>query len=117
MEIFMKKILILCMLAFFCTSASAMDISADSACLIAADTGAVIYAKNETEKRPMASTTKIMTALLAAESGKGDDIVTVSANAERQEGSSIYLRHGSENGPGPLCRGAAAQGQRRRHHL
>ena len=94
MEIFMKKMLILCMLAFFCTSVSAMDISADSACLIAADTGAVIYAKNETEKRPMASTTKIMTALLAAESGKEYDIVTISANAELQEGSSIYLRRG-----------------------
>lgn len=89
----MKKI-ILIYLFIFCINlpVHALTLSADSACLIAADTGEIIFAKNENQQRPMASTTKIMTALLAAENGNMEDVVTVSKNAERQEGSSIYLR-------------------------
>lgn len=94
----MRKLILIYMYMFvlFSSSAAAFDISADSACLIAAETGVVIYSKNENKKMPMASTTKIMTALLAAESGKSEDIVTVSKNAEKQEGSSIYLRNGEK---------------------
>jgi len=44
----------------------------------------------------MASTTKIMTAILALETGNPDDIVTVSSNAASQEGSSIYLAQGDK---------------------
>ena len=51
-------------------------ISAESACVLDVNTGEVIYAKNEHEKRPIASTTKIMTALLALERGNiGDDVI------------------------------------------
>lgn len=75
---------------------SAIDISADSACLICADTGEIIYAKNENEKRSMASTTKIMTGLLALENSTPDEIATVSKNAEMQEGTSLYLRAGEK---------------------
>jgi len=76
--------------------AYAMDLSAECACLVSADTGEVIYAKREREKRPMASTTKIMTGLIASEYERPDEIVTVSANAESQEGSSIYLKKGEK---------------------
>ncbi|MBS7298223.1 MAG: D-alanyl-D-alanine carboxypeptidase [Eubacteriales bacterium] len=69
----------------------ALDISAKSACLIVADSGEIIYEKKPHIKLPMASTTKMMTALVAAESGKWDETVTVSVNAQNQEGSSIYL--------------------------
>ncbi len=94
----MKNVIIpiLSFCLFWSTSARAMEISAKAACLICADTGEVIFCKNEREKLPMASTTKIMTGLLAAESGKMQETVTVSANAERQKGSSIYLRNGDE---------------------
>ncbi len=51
-------------------------ISSESACVLDVNTGEVIYAKNEHENRPIASTTKIMTALLALERGNiGDDVV------------------------------------------
>lgn len=91
----MKKIILICLL-FFCAScpAYAIDVSADSACLICADTGEIIYAKNEKERRTMASTTKIMTGILALENSEPSEIVAVSKNAERQEGTSIYLREG-----------------------
>lgn len=93
----MKKIFIAAMCFLFVSSpVYAVETSAKAACLICADTGEVIFAENERERLPMASTTKIMTGLLAAESGKMQEIVTVSANAQRQEGSSIYLRCGDK---------------------
>ena len=44
-----------------------ISVSADSAALICSDTGKVLYAKNDREKRPMASTTKIMTCITLLE--------------------------------------------------
>lgn len=66
-------------------------VSADAAILMDARTGQVLFAKNPHKKRAPASTTKIMTALLALELGNPDDIVSISSKAARVEGSSIYL--------------------------
>ena len=71
-------------------------LSARAYCLAELDSGAVIAEKNADEKRPMASTTKIMTALLAVESGRLDEIVTVTDSDVRVEGSSLSLRAGDE---------------------
>ena len=70
--------------------------SAGAAVLIHADSGKVLYAHNENEPLPMASTTKLMTALLVLEQGSLSDTVTVSARAAGVEGSSMYLRPGEE---------------------
>lgn len=83
-------------LPFFTSHAYAVDCSAEAACLIVGETGEIIFEKNAYEKLPMASTTKIMTALLALEKSSPDDIVTVSANAAAQEGSSVYLEKGDK---------------------
>ncbi len=69
----------------------ALDTTARSAILIEAETGKVLYAHNAHERLPMASTTKIMTALVALEQGNMADIVTADASAYGTEGSSIYL--------------------------
>lgn len=69
-------------------------ISASAAVLIDATTGQILYERRAHEKRPPASTTKIMTAILALEMGRLDDTVTVSAHAADTEGSSMYLRAG-----------------------
>ena len=66
--------------------------TAQAAVLIEASTGKVLYANNAHLKLPMASTTKIMTALLAIENGNLDEIVTTDASAYDTEGSSIYLQ-------------------------
>lgn len=87
-------IVAICAMSFFCGSVYAADISAEAACVISADTGEVIFEKNAYERHSMASTTKIMTGLLAVESGKGNEVVTISKNAQNQEGSSVYLREG-----------------------
>lgn len=69
-----------------------IELTAKSACLITADTHEIIYEKNCNVRLPMASTTKMMTALIAGESDKWNDIVTVSLNAQNQIGSKIYLK-------------------------
>lgn len=67
---------------------------AAAAILIEAETGTVLYAHNEHERRPMASTTKIMTALLALETTPLDAEVTVSPQAVRVTGSDAGLQPG-----------------------
>ncbi len=74
----------------------ALDTSANCAVLIETTTGTVLYEKNAHTKTGMASTTKIMTALLALEKSKPDDIVTISRNAANTEGSSLYLKPGDK---------------------
>lgn len=54
-------------------------------------TGRTLFAVNENESMPMASTTKVMTALVALENGNLDDMVETSVNAYGMSGTSIYL--------------------------
>lgn len=93
----MKKILktaAVCASVVFLTGANACAISAERYCAIDAGSGRILSAKNETERAPMASTTKIMTALCALENGDEESVVTVSESASGVEGSSIYLEKG-----------------------
>lgn len=76
--------------------ADSIDVSAQSAVLIEAESGDVVFAKNANERLPMASTTKIMTALVALEHGDITKTVTVSEKACGVEGSSIYLKAGEK---------------------
>ncbi len=70
------------------------DVSAGGAILIEASTGRVLLAQNADAPLPMASTTKVMTALLAAEHGDLDALVPVPDSAYGTEGSSMYLHRG-----------------------
>ena len=69
-------------------------ISAESAVLIDASSGNVLFRKNADKRMPMASTTKIMTALVAIESCPLDRVVTITRDSVGIEGSSIYLHEG-----------------------
>ena len=91
-----KRLLIILLFLLSRNKVYALETSAESACMIIADTGTVIYDKNSQEKLPMASTTKIMTAILALEKSNPTDVVTVSSNAAAQEGSSIYIENGDK---------------------
>ncbi len=73
------------------------SISADGAALLSASTGELIYGKSSDVLLPMASTTKIMTALTVLESGLPlSDVVTIPREAVGVEGSSIYLFEGEK---------------------
>ena len=71
-------------------------IDAGSAIVMDAMTGRVLYEKDAYSKKPIASTTKIMTAILAIEHGNLDDMVTVSKRAAAIGGSTIHLRAGEK---------------------
>jgi D-alanyl-D-alanine carboxypeptidase (penicillin-binding protein 5/6) len=69
-----------------------------SAAAVAIDTinGRILYNKNAFKKRQMASTTKMMTAILAIEKGNLDDVVTVSRRAASIGGSQAHLKVGEK---------------------
>jgi len=73
-------------------AADAPGLSAESAALIDVASGRILYAKNGSKKMRIASLTKTMTAIVAIESGKLDQQVTVPPEAVGVEGSSIYLK-------------------------
>ncbi len=67
------------------------EISAKSAIVISADTGEIVFEKNPYQKLPMASTTKIMTSILALEYGANEQYFIVTDEMVAVEGSSIGL--------------------------
>jgi len=69
-------------------------IQASAALLMDADTGTVLYQKSARDSRPMASTTKVMTALLALEHADLDEDVTVSTIVNTITGSNAGLKPG-----------------------
>ena len=71
-----------------------INTSAQSAILLDASDNSVLYAKNANLRLPMASTTKIMTALIALEYGNIDQKYAVPIDAVGVEGSSVYLVEG-----------------------
>lgn len=72
------------------------SVTAAAAILVEPTTMTVLYARREHQPRPPASTTKILTALLALERGRLDDVVTVSRRAAAVPGSTIHLRAGQK---------------------
>lgn len=78
------------------------DTCARAAVVMDVKSGRILYSKNMNEKLPMASTTKIMTALVALESGRLNETVKISRKASMVEGSSIYLKEGEMHPVGDL---------------
>ena len=79
-----------------CSKASQVLVSAESAVVLNAYTGEILYSKNPYEKRGMASTTKIMTSLVALEYGNLTDTVKAKLSDVTVEGTSIGLKDGDE---------------------
>ncbi len=90
------------------TNVSAFDVSkvsAKAAILIEAQTGKILYQKNASQMLQMASTTKIMTTLIALEKGNLDEYFIVDSNAIKVEGSSMGLKEGDRVTQRALCYG------------
>ncbi|MDD3893637.1 MAG: D-alanyl-D-alanine carboxypeptidase [Syntrophomonadaceae bacterium] len=75
-------------------AAAAPQVNSRYYCLMEGKTGQVLMGKNQDEKRPVASTTKIMTALVALEYAGLDEIATVSRNAQLTPEYAFDLREG-----------------------
>lgn len=72
----------------------AIDTSAQSAILMDVDSKRILYAENMHEVRSVASISKIMTALVAVESKKLQDKVTIGNEIDGSHGSGIYIKKG-----------------------
>ncbi|HHV64416.1 MAG TPA: D-alanyl-D-alanine carboxypeptidase [Peptococcaceae bacterium] len=81
-------------------------VTAHSAILLDAQTGDILYERDAHQKRPPASTTKILTAILAIELADLEEIATVSEKADRVGESTIYLNKGDKLKLGELVEGA-----------
>lgn len=91
----MKKIVIISiMFLLMPLSIKAIETSATSAILVDTDSGRILYSKDIHNQRSIASISKIMTAIVAIESGKLDDIVCVGDEIDRAYGSGIYIKKG-----------------------
>ncbi len=92
--IFVFYVLIVCPVTIF-ANAQNLETSAKSAVLICAESSDVIYSKNMDEKLSMASTTKIMTALLALEQAElNNKEVSITKDMLPVEGSTMGLKVG-----------------------
>lgn len=80
----------------FASEKSPGNLYALSAVLMDGDSGRVLYQKSGNTPRPNASTTKVMTCILALENGKGDDYVKISANAVSQPEVRLGLSIGEQ---------------------
>ncbi|MFG6336868.1 MAG: D-alanyl-D-alanine carboxypeptidase, partial [Lachnospiraceae bacterium] len=73
-----------------------LQLYAQAAVLMDADSGRVLYGKNPEEKLPMASTTKIMTCILALEYGDMEQIVEASSYAAGMPKVKLYVKEGEK---------------------
>lgn len=72
------------------------EVKALGAVLMDMDTGRILWGKNENEPLAMASTTKIMTAIIAIESGKLDETITVSKRAQSAPEVKMGIKEGEQ---------------------
>lgn len=93
-SLFIIVSLILTTMAVMASAEERNKNSARAMALYSPDTDSFLYTKNADERLPMASTTKIMTALVALENAELDTLVTVPKEAVGIEGSSLYLSVG-----------------------
>lgn len=101
LQILISKILVFIMLLIPCNLKYNKPIKDNelysiSAVLIDGDTGRVLYGKNENEERAMASTTKIMTLILALEYGNLNDTVTISEYAAKMPDVQMNVKAGEQ---------------------
>jgi len=87
-------ILSLCAAPVGASASEPFSVAAKGAVLIDADSGRVLFAQNADTRLPMASTTKVMTTLLALEHARLDEPVTAGKNASGVPGTSLYLSEG-----------------------
>lgn len=95
----MRRVGILILLLFLCSSivyAGEPSLGAQGAALVDGNSGRLLWGKNAEEPLAMASTTKIMTAILVLENANLDEVVTVSKNAARQPEVHMDLKAGEQ---------------------
>ena len=99
MKKFLTLILLIISFTIICNNKEIKNANASSSTseiVIERDSGRILYQNNAYEKKYMASTTKILTAITIIENCNLDDIVTITNKTVGVEGSSIYLEAGEK---------------------
>lgn len=91
-----KSIIIFLLIVISPIQVLAISDSAASSILVDTETCRVLYSKNPNEIRSVASISKIMTAILAVESGKLDKTITINDSVSKAYGSGIYVKVGEK---------------------
>lgn len=86
------------------TADAAPNLATKFFCLVDGDTGQIIYGQGENDKRAVASTTKMMTAILTVEYAELDEIANITKHAEKTPEFTIGLRAGQEVEVGELLK-------------
>lgn len=94
----MKKVFVFLLIGilFLPQMVFSLSVSSRSACLMDSESGRVLYRKDADNPRLIASITKIMTSILAIESGRMDEEVTVGEEVLTMYGSNIYIELGEK---------------------
>ncbi len=93
-----KKVVVILLLTILLipNNTFALSLSCRSCILMDIDSGRILYEKDSNNPRLIASITKIMTAILAIESNKLDDVVTIGNEVLTMYGSNIYIEPGEK---------------------
>lgn len=87
---------LIAMMALLASAETGVNTRAKSSALYNPDTNSFLHQNNSNQRLPMASTTKIVTALIAIETLDPDEIIRVPKDAVGVEGSSLYLKEDDE---------------------
>lgn len=88
----MKKFVVILLMLLLPFNVKAISISATSSILMDMDSNRILYSDNIHNIRSVASISKIMTAILAIESNKLEDVVTIGEEIKEAYGSGIYIQ-------------------------
>lgn len=93
----MKRIIFFILIIFLLIiKVRALEVTSEAVILMDEDSGRILFSKNLEKEKLIASTTKIMTAVIAIESNRLDEVVTIDESILKAYGSSIYLQIGEE---------------------
>jgi D-alanyl-D-alanine carboxypeptidase len=92
----MKKIITFLLILVVPFKINALEVGGTSAILLEQSTNKILYAKNIHDQRSVASISKIMTAILAVDSGKMSNMVSIGDEIDKSYGSAVYIKKGEK---------------------
>ncbi len=96
LSVILSFIVLLPLFAFPAEGLDSCDLSAECAVVMCVQTGEILFEKNAYRRRSMASTTKIMTSLIALEQNTPDRVITADSESVTVEGTSMGLKEGDK---------------------
>lgn len=94
LSVFLSVIIVFLLFAFSAEGLDCCDLSAECAVVMCVQTGEILFEKNSHKRHSMASTTKIMTSLIALEQNTPERVIIADSESINVEGTSMGLQNG-----------------------